>query len=213
MNHLFNKYFEKVLVLTTNHEFSKERRERIKSRLNGIDYSFFYGVSYEDLDIQSYYDNGCQLAYPGQIGCSESFNMIYQHIVDNNIESCLILEDDACINDENLKVMDKVFDQLPEDWQLFYLGYGHQDVSPPPNYSSNLIKIDKNGHFYPDSTIGFAVKKEYAKILHERNNPVTWTADANLQLTFRNTDCIGYASVPKIIFPEGKDSVVENKIL
>lgn len=212
MKHLFNKYFEQVLVLTTNHEFSKERQERIKLRLDGIDYSFFYGVSYEDLDIQSYYDNGCQLRYPGQIGCSESFNMIYLYIIDNDVKSCLILEDDACIDDKSLKMMDKVFDQLPEDWQLFYLGYGHQDMCPSPNYSSNLIKIDKNGYFYPDSTIGFAVKKEYAKILYERNNPVTWTADANLQLTFRNTDCVGYASVPKIIFHEGKDSVVENKI-
>ena len=122
------------------------------------------------------------------------------------------MEDDVQINSEGVEILGKIFDQLPEDWQLLYLGYGHQDVSPPPNYSSNLIKIDKNGHFYPDGCLGFVVKKEYAKILCERNSSVTWTADANLQVTFRNTDCVGYASVPKIITHEGKDSVVENMV-
>ena len=117
------------------------------------------------------------------------------------------------ISNGNVKLLEQIYKQLPTDWQLFYLGYGHQDASPAPNYTSNLIKIHKNGHFYPDCTIGFAVGKEYSKILYERNRQVIWTADANLQLTFKNTDCVAYASVPKIIFPEGKDSVVENKIL
>lgn len=207
--HPFNNCFDKVIVLTTNHEISKSRRERISSRLEGIDYSFFYGVSYEDLDIQSYYDNGCQLRYPGQIGCSESFNKIFKYILDDDLQNCLILEDDACIA-EGVDKFEEIYNQLPENWQLFYIGYGHQDVSPPPNYSPNLIKIDRSGHFFPDSTIGFAVGREYAKILYDHNCKVTWTADANLQIVLRSTDCVAYASVPKIILPEGNDSVVEN---
>ena len=90
MTHILNQCFEKVLVLTTNHKISEERRKRIIPRLTGIDYTFFYGVNYEDLDIQSYRDNGCILEYPGQIGCSESFNKIYQYIFDNDIKNCLI---------------------------------------------------------------------------------------------------------------------------
>lgn len=207
--HPFNKCFDKVIILTINHEISKSRRERIVSRFHGVDYSFFYGVSYEDLDIQSYYDNGCQLRYPGQIGCSESFNKIFDYIIKSDLKNCLILEDDACIT-EGIEKFEEIYSQLPEDWQLFYIGYGHQDISPPPNYSTNLIKIDKNRHFFPDSTIGFAVGREYAKILYEHNCKVTWTADANLQIVLRSTDCIAYASVPKIILPEGNDSVVEN---
>lgn len=207
--HPFNKCFDKVIILTTNHEISKSRRERIVSRLNGVDYSFFYGVSYEDLDIQSYYDDGCQLRYPGQIGCSESFNRIFNYILDSDLQNCLILEDDACIT-EGIDKFEEIYSQLPEDWQLFYIGYGHQDISPPPNYSSNLIKIDRNGHFFPDSTIGFAVGREYAKILYDHNCKVKLTADANLQIVLRSTDCVAYASVPKIILPEGNDSVVEN---
>lgn len=174
-----------------------------------MNYSFFYGVSYEELNIKSYYDDGCQLRYPGQIGCAESFNKIFKYIIDSDLQNCLILEDDACIT-EGICELEKIYIQLPEDWQLFYIGYGHQDISPPPNYSPNLIKIDRTGHFFPDSTIGFAVGKEYAKILYDNNCKVKWTADANLQIVLRSTDCIAYASVPKIILPEGSDSVVEN---
>lgn len=210
--HILNKCFEKVLVLTTNHKISEERRKRIIPRLDGIDYSFFYGVSHEDLDIQSYYDDGCQLAFPGQIGCAESFNLIYKHIIDNNIEKCLILEDDVIITD-NINILEEAYNQLPDDWQLFYLGYGHGDQLPRPNYSKNLYKIDRYCGYQPHSCIGFAIGKEYAKILYEHNLKVTFTSDANIQHVLRKTDCVGYAVVPKIINHDGKDSVVENVIL
>lgn len=212
MTHILNECFEKILVLTTNHKISEERRKRISQRLEGVDYSFFYGANHEDLNIQSYYDNGCQLSFPGQIGCAESFNLIYKYIIDNDIQKCLILEDDIVIT-ENIKILEEAYQQLPNDWQLFYLGYGHGDRLPTPNYSNNLYKIDKNCGYQPHSTIGFAVGKEYAKILYDSNVNVVRTADANLQHMFRTTDCVGYAVVPKIIDHEGKDSLVENSTL
>ena len=212
MTHPFNKCFEKVIVLTTSHKISEQRRERIIPRLDGVDYSFFYGVNYEELDIESYYSNGCQLKYHGQIGCAESFNKIYKYIIDNDIKNCLILEDDAIIT-ESVNKLEEIYKQLPSDWQLFYLGYGHHDSELCPNYSPNLYKIDRSGHYHPDATIGFAVGNEYAKILYKHNSKVTWTADANLQIVLRSTDCIAYASVPKIIVHEHKDSIVENFIV
>ena len=212
MTHPFNKCFEKVLILTTSHQISEQRRERIIQRLDGIEYSFFYGVHYEEMDIQSYYDNGCYPGLtPGQIGCTESFRNIYKYIFENDISNCLILEDDAVIG-EHINDLELIYNQLPEDWQLFYLAYGHQDISPPPNYSSNLIKIDRGGNFFPDSTVGFAVGKEYAKILYDINSKITWTADGNIQNLLRTTDCVAYASVPKIVVHEGNDSIVENFI-
>lgn len=209
---IFNECFEKVLVLTTNHKLSEERRKRITPRLEGIDYSFFYGCHYDEIDIQSYYDNGCNLQYPGQIGCAESFNMIFKYIIDNDIENCLILEDDIIIT-ENIKILGEAYKQLPKDWELFYLGYGNGDPVPSPNYSKNLYKIDRYCGYQPHGTIGFAVGKKYAKILYENNVKSTFTSDGNVQHVLRTTDCVGYAVVPKIIEHEGKDSIVENFIV
>lgn len=212
MNHILNRCFEKILVLTTNHKISEERRKRIIPRLEGIQYTFFYGVSYEDLDIQSYRDNGCNLQYPGQIGCSESFNKIYKYIFDNDIKNCLILEDDSIIG-EDINLLESIYPQLPEDWQLFYLGHGHQDSQPSPNYSENLFRISRNDNYFPDATLAFAVTKECAKKLYDFNSKITWTADANIQIFFRTTDNVGYASIPKLILHEKKDSIVENFIV
>ena len=211
MTHSINKCFEKVLVLTTNHEISKNRRERIKSRLEGIDYTFFYGCHYDELNIQEYYDNGCYYELtPGQIGCTESFRKIYKYIFDNNISNCLILEDDIIINDSNINLLEDIYSQLPKDWQLFYLGYGHHDPTPLANYSKNLFRIDRNANYFPDATIAFAVTKEYAQKLYDINSKITWTADGNIQKLLRTTDCVGYASVPKLVFHEGNDSIIEN---
>jgi len=210
MTHILNKCFEKVLVLTTNHEISKNRRERMIPRLNGIDYTFFYGCHYDEMDIQTYYDNGCYYELtPGQIACTESFRKIYKYIFENNIKNCLILEDDILLS-KNINQLEKIYNQLPDDWQLFYLGYGHHDPDPLPNYSKNLFFINKNGNYFPDATIGFAVTKEYAKKLYDINSKITWTADGNIQNLLKTTDCVGYASIPKLIHHERLDSVIEN---
>lgn len=208
--HILNKCFEKVLVLTTNHKISESRRERMIPRLDGIDYTFFYGVSYEDLDIESCYKNGAATYLtPGQIGCTKSFLQIYKYIIDNNIENCLIMEDDVVINN-NINQLENIYKQLPNDWQLFYLGYGHCDPTPTPNYSSNLYKIGRSGNYHPHGTVGFAIGKEYAKILYEINLSIQWTADGNIQNVLRNTDAVAYASVPKIIDHDGIDSVLSS---
>ncbi len=207
MIHPFNRCFEKVLVLTTDHEISEERRTRISSRLEEVEYSFFYGANYAKLNIDDYYNDGNRYLTPGQIACALSFNMICEYIVDNNIENCLVMEDDIIIND-NINLLDKIYDQLPSNWQLFYLGYGHCDSTPHPNYSKNLFKIDRYTGYHPSGTFGFAISKSFAKVLYETNSKLRWTSDGNLQNILRNTDNVGYASVPKIIDHDGIDSVV-----
>jgi GR25 family glycosyltransferase involved in LPS biosynthesis len=212
MLHPFNRCFDRVLVLTTNHKISEERRKRIIPRLEGIDYTFFYGCHYDELNINEYYANGCYYELtPGQIACTESFRKIYKFIFDNNISNCLILEDDIII-DNNITLLKDIYSQLPKDWQLFYLGYGHHDPIPLANYSKNLFRIDRNSNYFPDATIAFAVTKEYAKKLFDINSKITWTADGNIQNLLKTTDCVGYASVPKLVHHEAKDSVIENFI-
>lgn len=213
MIHPFNKCFEKVLVLTTNHKISEQRRERLIPRLDGINYEFFYGCHYEEMDIQSYYDNGCYYELtPGQIACTESFRKIYKYIFDNNIQNCLILEDDIVLDNDSINLLEDIYSQLPNNWKLFYLGYGHHDSTPNPNYSENLFRISKNATYFPDATISFAIDKEYAQKLYDINSNITWTADGNIQNLLKTTDCIGYASVPKLVYHEAIDSVIENFI-
>ena len=66
----------------------------------------------------------------GEIGCFISHTTIYQKIKDNGWKHTLILEDDALFCDDFLNVLSGLEKQLPEDWDMFFLGqwnYDHLD--------------------------------------------------------------------------------------
>ena len=67
---------------------------------------------------------------------------ILQDIVDNNIDRAFILEDDVQFTIGFSYLMDRMFKQLPEDWDMFYVSY-HPCMwgfkSEP--YSEDIVKI------------------------------------------------------------------------
>mmetsp|Transcript_38179 Transcript_38179/g.109587 ORF Transcript_38179/g.109587 Transcript_38179/m.109587 type:complete len:441 (-) Transcript_38179:40-1362(-) len=59
----------------------------------------------------------------GQLGCFMSHFQIWQHMVDNNIESALILEDDFDLQEDfQRRLGDMLEEARGEDWNLMYLG-------------------------------------------------------------------------------------------
>jgi len=70
----------------------------------------------------------------GEIGCYDSHYRLWRHIVDNNIRSALILEDDADIT-YGKDVVDRIKQMFLEletnkvEWDLIYLG--HNTANPP----------------------------------------------------------------------------------
>jgi glycosyl transferase family 25 len=134
INSLLHQYFDKVLVLTVPR--FKERQEKVKRRLNGISFDFFYGVDKHDLtdeDIRSnyHYDKKNSLAvsqyYPplntGEIACAVSHRNIYQDMIDNSWKHVLVFEDDVVPDAGNISLLPETLKELPPDWELFYLGY------------------------------------------------------------------------------------------
>jgi glycosyl transferase family 25 len=55
--------------------------------------------------------------------CSLGHVSIYKDIVQNGYKKTLILEDDVVPIVPNLKYFQEIIDELPGDWELFYLGY------------------------------------------------------------------------------------------
>ena len=133
-NDLLHQYFDKVLVMTVAR--FKERHERVKERLAGIDFEFFFGADKNELDekaIQLIYhykpENtlAVRQVFPslntGEIACSLSHRMIYQAMLDNNWQRVLIFEDDVVPDYSTLSLLANCLKELPVDWELFYLGY------------------------------------------------------------------------------------------
>lgn len=134
INDTLHQYLDKVLVLTVPR--FKERQEKVKQRLSGISFEFFYGVDKNDLTEEYirdnyHYDKKNSLAvrqyYPplntGEIACALSHRSIYQAMIDNNWQHVLVFEDDVVPDEKNLSLLPAALSELPADWDLLYLGY------------------------------------------------------------------------------------------
>ena len=86
----------------------------------------------------------CSRFNKGQLGCAMSNNLVHKFILNNNYNKTLILEDDALLIPASLPDFEAALKELPENWELFYLGY-----NPISSWSQNkiLIKIQKFKYF------------------------------------------------------------------
>jgi glycosyl transferase, family 25 len=149
INTVLQQYFDKVLVLTVPR--FKDRQEKVKQRLDGISFDFFYGVDKNDLTEEYirnnyHYDKKNSLAvrqyYPplntGEIACALSHRNIYQAMIDNNWQHVLVFEDDVVPDEKNISLLQETIKELPTDWELFYLGYLKNDKISFANKLKNI---------------------------------------------------------------------------
>lgn len=135
---MLQRYFDKILVLTVPRFV--DRQKIIKTRMEGIEFEFFYGADKAALTeqfIEVNYFPGIekQLALSrratpmtvGELACALSHRMIYQTILKHEWKSVLILEDDAVLLTNQLNTLTVSLDELPGDWELCYLGYSKNE--------------------------------------------------------------------------------------
>lgn len=200
-----NKIFDKIYVITIP-SFT-DRIENMKKRLDGIDYEFFYGVYGGDLDTSEYRDRGSKLTR-GQLSCALSHYKIYEKMVQENLDNVLILEDDCAFNSSVIEI-EKYYNQLPENYSVFYLGY-QEGESFGNGYSENLKKVTDRcvGH-----THSMNVRKSCAELMLEFNKNMVWTADGAFNEICKVHQMEYYLASPKITYQDnggGDDSTLVN---
>ena len=88
-------------------------------------------------------DVGTKYPYmrPGELGHLASFLKIFQDVIKNDYQTVLVLEDDCQFIDNFKKEFNQSYQELPEDWSLFYLGVNqaHLDTTPEPEKVSQHI--------------------------------------------------------------------------
>ncbi len=198
--HILNKVFDKIYVITMEGSF---RIERMKERLQGIDYEFFYGVNGATLDKTPYIEMGSKQTR-GQLGCTLSHYKLYEKIVAEKFERVLILEDDCQFNPcvENLELY---MANLPEDWGLFYVGWDNNSL--PVNYSTNLCEISQRYSMAIMGTAGIAIRPHFAERLIELNKNFAYTADGLLTEAVIQYGLKTYAAVPRMSQQDGLGSI------
>lgn len=119
----------------------------------------------------------------GAIGCAMSHKAIYQKILDENINSCLILEDDITIDDrfnEKINILENYIKQNRLDFDLFFLGF-----HPGTTYDNTYKYKSVYGLF------GYIVTNSGAKKLLDLF-PITYQIDTEIS---KNTDKINIYGV------------------
>ena len=143
-------------IFVINLEHSADRRAAMIARLDPlhVNYSFFKAVNGQALDIDAlpaYAKTRRRLFFgrdltKGEIGCLLSHKAVYQHIVDNNIDRAIILEDDVFIEPAFPQIIREII-QSPVKWDVIrFLAYDKvqkigRDVFALPSKPHVLARI------------------------------------------------------------------------
>lgn len=233
-----HRYFDKILVVSVP-RFT-DRHVRVKQHLTGLPFEFFWGADKLNLDYDTAKTDGIydeQMAKKlqrqgkalnlGEIACSLSHRNLYTAIIENNWQKVLILEDDVLPIDENLKALPAALEELPENWELVYLGYlKHEKVTValkakqffykiisafglmawtykmvtnllPKPYSTHLKKAG-----FHDCTHAYALTLEGAKKLQAAQTPVVYRADDLLSATIMKGELNAFVTESKFFDQE-----------
>ncbi|ACL67510.1 glycosyl transferase family 25 [Anaeromyxobacter dehalogenans 2CP-1] len=136
-----HRAFDRIFVITI--ERAAERQERVRTRLTGLDYRFHLGMDKRLLDparrAAEGYDEAADRAAarrsrtmtPGELACAISHLQIYRAAVEHGWERVLVFEDDVLPRYEDLALLPQTLEQLPDDWELAYLGYTNFEKVTP----------------------------------------------------------------------------------
>ena len=136
------KYFDHIFVITL--ERATDRQAKVKERLEGLRYDFFYGVDKHELNWEKVnqegiyndkrarqlnrYSKGMIL---GHIACALSHRHLYQHILEKGYQRVLIFEDDAVPLFDRDGELQQSAEELPDNWEVIYFGYSKNEMATP----------------------------------------------------------------------------------
>lgn len=129
-----------IPIYVVNLAWATQRKSRMVSQLNEFNLPFEL-VTASDGNFFSNYDNIrysmdktspylLRLLTAGEKGCVISHRHIYEMILNKGQEYALILEDDAILTDNLLTFLDNI-KNLPQPWNLIYLGYYIDTLGDP----------------------------------------------------------------------------------
>lgn len=144
---------ERAFVISLR--FRKDRIKSFMEQVNSIDFL-------PEIEVwPAIHGDTCQPprnwnAGNGAWGCYKSHINILEYCLNNRVSSYIVFEDDAQIRPEFIDYVPAAFEELPEDWEQFYLGgqLMHVGTHPP-------IKVSRRIHrpFNVNRTHCFAVSR------------------------------------------------------
>lgn len=238
-----NKYYDKIFVLSVAD--AADRRALFAKRFEGLDYTFFYGADKNKFTIEEIIANGsfCEnltrknhrynkTMRLGEIACSWSHKMMYEEIISKNYNHILIFEDDAVPDEQLLKQIPSILNEIPKDCELLMWGwnkngktdvksdfkklvYHFQHLIGKLKWDHNTIRniyakpfsqhLKKAG--FHDYTYAYSITQAAAKKLVAMQTPIQYIADNLLAHAITTKIITAYIAYPAVflhdVLPDG----------
>lgn len=176
-----------VPIYIINLERNKERRTFALQKLDslGLDGEIFPAVDGKTLnraeleETKVYSDSLSHEKFSrsltaGEIGCTLSHLRLYQKMIDENISTAIILEDDAMLVDGAKEKLRELIEKLPDDWDLVQLIYECTDYEiVVPGVVRFLSK-----RCMPVASAGYLLRKSGAQKMLQAGYPICYPADS-----------------------------------
>ena len=118
-----NTVVDKVYVI--NLETDKDRLETFDKEMkrHNISYTRFPAIIGAKIDYHENLSKFCNMfCTPGMKGCALSHHAIWEDMIKNRYKNVLIFEDDASLSDKFEEVFREGWNELPNDYDIFFLG-------------------------------------------------------------------------------------------
>lgn len=121
----------------------------------------------------------------GVVACSLSHIKVYKHIVENNVDVCLVIEDDAVLPKDIKKTLDIIECEMGKDEIISLSYFNHHQAKESTDLSKHEIRqIGNNLQLvYPvdlydiASAMAYVITKKVAKKMLEISMPIANAAD------------------------------------
>ena len=214
-----NQIVDRVFVINMDKDVEKMRKASKELRKYNIKYERSLGIDVNKLsknELQNNVTTTCKYLCPkSAIGCGLAHMNVWTKIVNENIDSALILEDDIdLVSNFNTKLT-KVWKQVPRDWEMVLLGCSENSCGDSENntYISKIHKvftlkkkyqkISKNVRI-PKGIIGahaYIIKRSFAiKILNEFKNKLFYHVDIQMSNSKAFIEGKIYSIIPNLIY-------------
>jgi len=135
-----NNYVDNVYLINMDKDI--DRLEKITKECNKVNIKFekFSGIKVTDLSqniLDKYIPKEIQkYGTDAMLGCGLSHLFIWKDAVNKNYKNILVLEDDVYFTDDFNEYLQNVMEEVPDDYDILYLGYSEILCLKPKNVKS-----------------------------------------------------------------------------
>jgi GR25 family glycosyltransferase involved in LPS biosynthesis len=148
---IINGFFDHVFIISLAR--SKDRQDEIIKELKkyNIKFSFVEGVDGWQLDLDKVgpeildKEKNIRITKlpiaPGELGCSLSVLKVCKKVVEERLQSVLILQDDVRVIADNVHQASKLFSAVNFKWDMLYLGHSSMFMKMPWSIKWRLFTL------------------------------------------------------------------------